>query len=269
MTDALPYDESPKVIPGIGDNQPPEDADPLRDRMADIHGALVARQAALLADEALRVPEIIEDEEGAEKVTDYIKELAGCVKTLEGARVSEKEPFLKSGRTVDGFFKKMTDNLGAVKRGASKVLTVYEREKAERERRRLDEEARLAREEAERAQQEAEARADALADARDLDGAIEAEEQAKQAAADLVQVERDAAVNAAELSRTRSAKGAVSSLRTFWDFKELDRAQIDLEALRHHLPHAAIESAVRAFVKAGGRDLAGVEIFENTASVVR
>ena len=280
MTDPLPHDDQSQLpyddqfqdafgAGAIGDNRPPEDADPLRDRLEDTHGALIGRQAALLADAATRAPETIEDEDTAAAVSDYIKELSACVKTLEGARVSEKEPFLKSGRTVDGFFKKMADSLDTVKRTVEKGLTVYQRKVAEEERKRREEEERRAREEAERARKVAEARASALAAETDLSPAIEAEREAEQAAADLARAERETRANAAELSRTRSDKGAVASLRTFWDFDGLDRDTIDLEKLRHHLPQVALESAVRSFVKAGGRKLDGAHIFENTATVVR
>ena len=63
--------------------------------------------------------------------------------------------------------------------------------------------------------------------------------------------------------------GSVSSLRTFWDFADLDPDMLDLEALRHHFPAEAREKAVRSFIKAGGRELRGVTIYESTTSVVR
>lgn len=38
---------------------------------------------------------------------------------------------------------------------------------------------------------------------------------------------------------------------------------------QQHLPHAALHQAVRSYIKAGGRDLRGVRIFEDTTAVVR
>ena len=265
MTEPLPYDQD---APAMGDNRPPDEADPLRDRLRETHASLVERQARLL-DDGENMPENIEDEKTAEHVSDYIKSLTSCIKAFEGARVAEKEPFLKSGRTVDGFFKKLADRLVNVKQAVEHTLTIYQRKKAEEERRAREKEERLVREEAERARRIAQERAAALADEGDLDRAIQAEREAGQAAADLVRAERETSANAAELSRTRGDKGAVASLRTFWDFDGLDRDTIDLEKLRHHLPQAALESAVRSFVKAGGRGLEGANIFENTTSVVR
>ena len=272
MTDPLPYDAGPQ--PSIGDNRPPEDGDPLHERLLEVHGQLIERAARLIGDLGGRCPGEITDDPANESASDYIKELTGCMKSMEAARVSEKEPFLKSGRTVDGFFKKITDRLDQTKRIVAKIKTLYERKKADEERRARLEAENKARADAERARQEAEAADRAAMDAqqdteRALDTAIEAEKKAEQAEKDVVQIARDASAKAADLSRTRSAKGAVSSLRTFWDYKGFDLAAIDLEPLRYHLPAGAIEKAVRSFVKAGGRDLGGVEIFENTESVTR
>ncbi len=71
------------------------------------------------------------------------------------------------------------------------------------------------------------------------------------------------------MSRQRSDYGAVASLRRFWDMDDLDRETLDLATLRPFLPLDALEKAVRAFIKSGGRELKGVRIFENTATSVR
>ena len=89
------------------------------------------------------------------------------------------------------------------------------------------------------------------------------------ASADLVKAAQAAAVKPAELSRTRGDYGAVSSLRTQWVFDEIDRASLDLEALRFHIPADGLEKAVRSFIKAGGRELRGTRIFETTVATVR
>lgn len=272
-TEPLPYDVEPQPG-GIGDNRPPDEADPLRDRLTDTHGAMIGSAQRLMGDFADRVPDTIFSDAENERASDYIKELTGCVKAMEAARVSEKEPFLKAGRTVDGLFMKVGKDLEQVKKAVSKIKTIYERQKADEERRVREEAERQARAEAEQARQRAEAADRAAMKAQEgieeaLDSAIEAEKKAEQAEKDVVQIARDAGATAADLSRTRSAKGSVSSLRTFWDYRGFDPAAIDLEPLRYHLPAGAIEKAVRSFVKAGGRELDGVEIFENTESVTR
>ena len=273
MTEPLPYDVEPPPA-AIGDNRPPEDADPLRDRLTETHGALAARQASLLASAAERVPETIEDQETADDVSDFESDLSKCLKALEGTRVAEKEPFLTAERTVDGFFKKLARPLLGAKENTGDVLTIWGRKKRDAERKQRQEEERLAREEAERARQEAEAADRAAMDAQKgteqaLDEAIEAERKAEQAKADLVRAEREAEASAAELSRSRSDKGTGYGLVTFWDYADLNRDTIDLEKLRQHLPEAAIISAVKSFIKAGGQELHGVRIFENTRNRTR
>jgi hypothetical protein len=81
--------------------------------------------------------------------------------------------------------------------------------------------------------------------------------------------ERAAEQKQADLSRTRGDLGSVGSLRTDWVHDSFDRGIIDLEALRQHLPADAIDQAIRSFIKAGGRQLRGTSIFEQTTAVVR
>lgn len=253
---------------GLGDNKPPPDADPLRERLITDCADLLARRDELLA-AVDRVPASIESEEIAQKVGDFIKQLQSAVKNADAGRIAEKEPYLAGGRSVDGFFKKITEPLVKAKKDIEARLNVYLRAKAGAERRVREEAEQQARGAAESAAREAAERVRALEDEQDLDAAIAAEEAATHAAADVLKAQKEAEANAAELSRTRGDYGSVASLRTFWDFKELDRARLDLEALRQHLAHDALEKAVRSYVKAGGHELAGVTIFENTQAVVR
>jgi hypothetical protein len=88
--------------------------------------------------------------------------------------------------------------------------------------------------------------------------------------------EKAATASAADLSRTRGDLGSVASLRTDWVFDNLERTNIDLEALRQHLPLTAIEQAVRSWInankdglKSGEAKLRGVRVFEQTKAVVR
>lgn len=256
-------------LPGsIGHNEPPDDITILRDRLAEEAKPLLRRRDELLAG-VDRAPLEIEDEIVCGKVADLVKLVTACHKAAEGQRIARKEPFLESGRAVDGFFKGITDPLEKARKLLDQRLTAYQRRKAEEERRRREEEARRQREEAERARQEAEARAAALKNEADLRAAIAAEEQAKQAQADAAAAQKAAEAKAAELSRSRGDLGAVASLRTYWDFSDLVRAELDLEALRPHLPQDALEKAVRSFIRAGGRELRGCRIFENATTSVR
>lgn len=251
----------------VGHNRAPFDIDFIREELADEHRSLLERRDELLAAGA-RVP-AIDNEDAARKVTDFIRQIAAATKAADAARVAAKEPYLEGGRVVDGFFRPIMDPLSDLKKSVERRLTDYLREKEAQARREREEQQRLAREAAERARAEAEAKAKALADEQSLSAAIEAEKAAETASADLVKAEQAADVKAAELSRTRGEYGSVASLRTQWVFDEINRETIDLEALRHHLPTAALETAVRSFIKAGGRELRGTTIYETTIANVR
>lgn len=254
---------------GIGDNigvMP--SAGILREYLADTNTKLIGRRDELIAASA-RIPDAIEDEGTAQNVSDFIRQCSACTKAADVARVGAKEPYLEGGRAVDGFFKLISDPLDKVKRTIEARLTLYLRAKADRERREREERERLAREEEARRRREAEEAERKLKDERSLKDAIDARKRAEMAEADRIMAEKDAAAKASDLSRTRGEFGAVSSLRTTWTFSDIDRAALDLEALRPHLPVAGLEGAIRAFIKAGGRELVGCHIFQTTDAVVR
>lgn len=259
---------------GPGDNRPPADADPLRERLTEDHADLLKRRDELLA-ASERVPATVNNEETAKKVGDFIKQIGAAVKNADTARVAEKEPYLSGGRTVDGFFKVLiTDPLAKAKRDIEDRLNQYLRKKTAEERQRREAEKRQRREEADRLAREAREQADKLiSESLDseaaLNAAVDAEEVAQQAQADAEVAAKTASANAAEMSRTRGNYGSLASLRTYWDFRDIYREKLNLEELRSHLPLDALEKAVRSYIKAGGRDLSGVTIFENTRTQVR
>ena len=258
-----------EVDRGLGDNLPPAvNADILRATCAERHGALVRRRDDLL--QAVdRVPATVETEQVAGDVGDFIKQLAAGMKAAEGARVAEKEPFLEGGRTVDGWFKKITEPLAKAKGEIEGRLNSYLGKKAAAERKAREEAERKTREEAARLAAEAAKKEQEARDAKTLDDAVAAEEAAKVAAKDAAKAQQEADAKPAELSRTRGDYGSVASLRTHWTFDSIDRPTLDLESLRQHLSTDALEKAVRSFIKAGGRKLDGVHIFETTSTVVR
>lgn len=232
------------------------------------HADLAARQQQIL-DALARMPETIADDDTNGKATDFVKAIQQAIKAAEAKRVDFKQPYLDGGKAVDGFFAKLVGPLAEAKKTVEGRMTLFGRAKAEAARKAREEAARIAAEEADRRRREAEAAAQAIRDAATLDDALGAERTAEAAAGDAAEAHRAAAAKAAELSRTRGDLGGVSSLRTFWDFRDLDRATIDLEALRDHMPIDGIERAVRSYVQAGGRELRGVQIFENSKTVVR
>lgn len=264
---------STDVAEMIGHNNPP----PVAERLAEDYSALIDAVDAL-ALRANKAPKGIEDDDAMAPVSSLVKEISATSKRVEKLRVDEKEPYLKAGREVDGFFKTLTDRLDRMHRNLNARITDYLREKAmaerrareEEERRRREEERRAA-EEAERAMREAQAAEAAarMVDAeRALAEAVQADQRAKDARVDAMLAEQAAAAKPADLARTRTAD-TLSTLRREWVFEIEDLSAVPLEALRPYIARDAIEKAVRGFVRVGGRQLAGVRIYENETAVVR
>lgn len=245
----------------IGHNQPPEGLpagpESIREAIRERREKLFARKDDLVAG-SRRMPESVEDDETAGKVGDFIKQVNAARKSLEDARKADKQPYLDGGKAVDALFKPHVEGLDGVKAQAQQLLTAYQRRVAEAERQRREEEARRAREEAERKAAEAQTAADDEAARR---AAEEARAQADQTAQE--------AASPAPAPSAKSAHGTSVSTRKIWTFGDLDPAQIDLEALRPYLPPAAIEQALRAFIKDGGREIAGARIFQDERVNVR
>lgn len=267
---------------GIGGNLPP----PIEERLAADYAGLL-NNAAGLAAQAAALPVEISSDDDLEPVTALVKEIAKEAKAADSHRTSEKEPFLDGGRKVDGFFRKVIDDLAALKRELEARATIYMRAKADAERRRRQEEEarrreeeRAAREEAARRLREAEEADRAAREAAEKDrqknieanlalaAAVSAEKEAERARQETIRAQRDADARAAALARTRTS-AALATMRTEWVGEVEDMATIDLEALRPHLNPADVEKAVRSFVKAGGRALPGARIFERESAVIR
>ena len=146
-------------------------------------------------------------------------------------------------------------------------MTTYQRKKEAEERRIREEGAAIERAAAEAAQKAADEAAAKMKEDADLKDAVEAEAKAKAAAALAAKAKKKAEAIAADLSRTRSEKGSVMSLRTTWLHDGLDRATVDLEALRQHIPEKGLDQAMRSFIAAGGREIKGARIYEHTETV--
>ena len=245
--------------PTTGHNQGPTFADRIADQLVDMPDWLALENLRLLdraqqvEEAAGRAPEGCEDGDTAEKMADMVKALNVCAKALEDARKTNKAPILEAGRQLDGFFARPREKLEAKSKDIRSRMDGYLRQKAEAERRRREAGAR-----------------EAAANARLAEEAMNTEDeltQAIEAGAEADRARKAAAAKAAELGRSRGETGALASLRTTWEFEIT--GNVDLEALRKHIPHDAIERAIRAFIKADGRDLGGVRIFQATTTVVR
>jgi len=240
-------------LPQMGHNLPSDPVEALRLQLADKNSDLTARRDELL-EGVKRAPATILDQETAEKVAAFTKQLKGARKLGEDRRKADKEPHLEACRTVDTFYKGLIDPLQQSAATLEGRLTVYQKMVAERERQRREEEER-------KAAEEAAAREAAMRNEEDLEAAIAAEEHAK-AASQAVQAP------VTELGRVTGDYGVNSSLRTFWAFEIT--GPVDLDALRPYIDAAAIEKAIRAAIKDGVRDPAirGVRIFRDSKAQV-
>lgn len=238
------------------DNNAPDIAEALKTDLPYIFDAAIKRRDELIA-ACGRVPETIDSDEMAGKLGDFIVQITGHKKSCEAKRVGHKEPFLAAGRVVDGFFKGIIDPLDDWHKKLQRRHTAYLVAKEDRERREREEAARIEREKAqELARIAMEAEAQGRPEAADLamDIAVRHEDEA-------INLQADAQASVADLSRVRGG-GSVTSLRTEWVGEVIDYAAIPYDILAPHIPRDAIDKAVRSYVRAGFRQLAGCKIFE-------
>ncbi len=251
-------------------NEPaPPDLEAVRTYLGETHADVVARVNELV-EGAGRAPKKILDDETQGKVADLVKLITKCRKNAETVRQSEKAKWDAVAAVPHGYFKAMTDKLDKAKDGLERSIGAFLREKEERARAERIAEQRRAEQAAQKARDEADRKAREAETARQHQAAAKAGLKAETFEARAQEAERDATVKPAELARTRSDDlGSVSTLQAIWSFRDLDRATLNLEALRGHIPMDALEKAVRSYIRAGGRDLAGVMIFEDRKAIVR
>lgn len=227
-------------------NAPADDAAALRENLDERHRGLVRRHAELLA---RSLPEKVSGDDEEQRLTDYGKQLRACERAIDAARMAAKKPYDDMAAVAHAWGRRMQDALTERLRAVTKLLTDYKNAKAEAAR-------RAAAEEAERLRRAAEEAA-AVAQTEDqLRQAIDYEEAARQA-------ERLAVARPPELSRSRGDLGAMSSLRQTWTFRVVDLARV---------PHPYLtlnEAAVRQAIRAGVREIPGLEIFPETKAVIR
>jgi len=273
MTDA----RGPGTLLPADDNNPP--ADPYLARLEEEHEKL-ANDAADLELEALELPAKVDTEEDAAKVTNFVAKAKTLARNAEKSREAAKEPWLTRGRTVDGFFKRLSSPVETRIQRLQADLNAFARAKAERERAERLERERREREEADRQRREAEAarleaerlqrvadeeaaRIRSAADAEERAAAEtrmrEAEQQASEsrreaetASKDAAKAERvadshgKAATGAVgKLSKT-TADGGSTSTTTFWNHRIADEAKLleSLGVLGPHISWDAVTSAV-------------------------
>lgn len=251
----------------IGHNNPPTDAEILKDTLTSKNAETLERAMELCL-AAERAPSVISDDETKEKITSFLGSIAKCEKALEAKRVAEKEPYLTLGRVVDGFFKGHTDKLAKARSKVKPALDarlLWEREELRRKER----------EEAAAKKKLADEQAAAAAAAEAANMPIKAEEMMTTAVNTEAHANRIAEKAEGKISVVaRSSDGASANLRSVWKIEPTDRSKLNLELLRHHFTDDAIQMALNSYLRTmakpvEGQPLEGARIWEHTESVVR
>lgn len=249
-------------------NNPPL-VDP--EALAKRHEAAFRTSSTVLAAEA-DLPLVIVDEAGLEKCAAHAKAALNAGKGLEDARKVEKAPFDAAATQVQNLFKPRLDKLDATKRVALDRMTAWNRKVEEQKR---QEAAAAAAREREEAQRRAAAAAaietsghQGVADTV-MDSAVDSEETARKLDAIAT------GSSAADLVRTHTSVGTVTSATSAaFEIMDAQALRQTFGALADHFDMAAIEKAVRAYMKAELKasrapSLPGVRFFNDSKARVR
>jgi hypothetical protein len=245
---------------GIGHNNPPSDMEIVLARLSDHERTIRERMSFPAA------PSVIAEEREAGRVTDTIKGIKGLIKKVSDTHKAVKDPYLECGRAVDAWKKKLEGELEVISVGFTGPLNAFLEKRAQEERHRQIEAARAERERAEALAAEAQAHAEAGIDdtANELmDAAISTEIMAERME-DKVHL-----ATPSQLARARSLHGASASQKLVWAGEIKNISAIDLNQLRSHFTVDAIQKAINAFVRDGGRQLDGVLIEQRTQLAIR
>lgn len=240
----------------IGDNSGGTDiAAQVRDNLAEKFREM-AKRAADLASMIERAPATAEDEDTANKLSEAIRQCMTFEKACEGARIDAKAPYLAAERAVDGFFQSMAKPVTATKAALHKIRTAYDMKVEAEQRRKLEEEAAARRAEADRLAAEA-ASAKQIVDANIAEAkAIEAAEFRN--------------VKAADLTRTRTTTGVVTSLKKRWVHTIVAAAKVPRKFCSPD--DALIRAAIKAATQPDGScplTIPGTNIYQEATSQVR
>lgn len=238
----------------------------IADNLNDKHAKLKARSEELAA--ALpRLPAAAEDEDTADKLSEFVRQCMAFQKELEATRVDEKAPYLEMERAVDGWAASLAKGVKLVREKAAQLRTQYDIAVAERERKRRQEEERLAREKAEAARAEADRMA---REARTKAEAERAAERAAQAEQEAEKARRETLAPTTDLTRTRTNSGVTTSLKSEWTFEVLEARAVPRKYCKPD--DSLLRAAVKAAVTPDGKcplEIKGVRIYLKQFSQVR
>ena len=251
--------------PGIGHNEAPlvAPAQAVSESLLRDYVGLAESTTAILA-QARDLPLKVSDNTELGQFSAIAKSMRDTIAKAEAFRVKEKEPYLRGGQAVDGFFQNLSERLNKGMKIVTARVNDYQQAILAAERRKREEEAAEARRIAEEARLAAErARKPAIAEAKEVQATI-AERRADVA-------EEAAEATPAAMTRTRFDDGVLVTMKKVKYVTIVDADKIPLDRLRPYLKPSEIEAAVKRWAAATeyGSVMSGVEVGERDDTVIR
>ena len=187
----------------------------------------------------------IADDTATGKATDFAKMHKAEISAIDATRKRIKEPVLHAQRLIDGAGNGLTTPLRAQALTIENRIATYLTGKAEAARREAEMEA----------QRLAAAAAEAMRDAEP--------EEAITALKEAAEAEALATASTPDLTRTRSATGALAGLKDNWVWEVTDLARVPTHLLQIN------DAAVRLFIRQGARHVPGLRIWNDAKAFVR
>jgi hypothetical protein len=227
--------------------------------------AHVEKAVAELEAEFANIPPVIEDTEDLELATALAGRLIKAAKRCEEIRVEQNRPFLDASNLLNAHFKHdLTARCTAAKSKLEAITTTYQRKKAAREQALRDEQAAAARKLAEQAAQ----KVTEAVKTGDVKAATTAVTEANSLTVFANKAAAAASAPTSSMGLVKTESGTASLIDN-WTFEDLDLDKIDLTALRPFFPRAAVEQALRQFIKSGRREITGARIFNDNKTRFR
>lgn len=263
------------ATPGTGHNRAPY-REVMDELLPNLPGDLAAlnvenkRIADDLVAQSATIPAVIESQEDHDKAAEIVSAITKHAKVVEAARNGDKAPPLEAGRKIDGYYAGLATPMENAKKPLSRKIGDYLHKKAEDERRAREAEEARKRAEADEARRKAAELEQQATTNQSLRVAVEADQMATRAEAQAAKATKAAEAKPADLARTRTATGTLSTLKREWVTEIVDVDKIDLNALRGYFTRDEIEKAVRGAFKADHtREIAGAKHYEQNVASIR